>query len=76
MFAYMTYLNNIHNILDNITYLYIFLSKSFISRTFTIHRVAGKEEGYIFKPSLPLPPTSQTFKTLAKQLLQRVHLCT
>ena len=58
----MKYLSNIHNILDNITYLYIFFCQGFLSRTFTIHRTTGKLAGYIFKSSLPLPPTSQTFQ--------------
>ena len=33
---------------------------SFFSRTFTIHRTAEEGEGYLFNPSLPLPPAPQT----------------
>ena len=32
----------------------------FLSRSFTIHRTAGKGGGYFFNSSLPLPPASQT----------------
>ena len=32
----------------------------FLSRTFTIRRIAGKGGGYRFNSSLPLPPASQT----------------
>ena len=39
-----------------------FFYLSFLSRTFTIHRTAGKGGGYLFNSSLPLPPASQTLR--------------
>ena len=40
----------------------IFFYLGFLSRTFTIHRTAGEGGGYLFKSSLPLPPTSRTLR--------------
>ena len=34
----------------------------FLSRTFTIHGIAGEGGGYFFKSCLPLPPASQTLR--------------
>ena len=34
----------------------------FVSRTFTIHKIAVEEEGYLFDSSLPLPPASLAFR--------------
>ena len=42
--------------------LYIFFYLGFLSRTFTIHMVAGEGEGYLFNSSLPFPPVSQTLR--------------
>ena len=35
--------------------IHLFLS-GFLSRTFMIHGAAGEGVGYLFNPSLPLPP--------------------
>ena len=43
---------------------FIFFYLGFLSRTFTIHRTAEEEQGYLFKSSVPL------------SLLTRAHLCT
>ena len=42
--------------------LFFFFYLGFLSSTFTIHRTAGEEGGYLFNSSLPLPPTSQTLR--------------
>ena len=39
-----------------------FFCLGFLSRTFTIHRTAGEEGGYLFNSSLPLPPVSQALR--------------
>ena len=39
----------------------LFLSL-FLTQILAIHRTAGEEGGYLFNPSLPLPPTSQTLR--------------
>ena len=39
-----------------------FFYLDFLSRTFTIHRAAGEEGGYLFNSSLPIPPASQTLR--------------
>ena len=41
-------------------FLYFFLD--FLSGTFTIHRTTGEGRGYLFNPSLPFPPASQTIR--------------
>ena len=41
--------------------MYIFYL-GFLSQIFAIHRVAEKGGRYLFKSSLPLPPTSQTHR--------------
>ena len=40
------------------TYGYLVL----LPRTFTIHRTAREEVGYLINSSLPLPPVSQTLR--------------
>ena len=59
---HMTYLNNIHNILDNITCLYFFSIRVFFQKHSRFTRQQGKRGAYIFKSSLPLPPASQTLR--------------
>ena len=39
-----------------------FFYLGFLSQTFTIHKIAGEEGGYLFNSSLPLPPASKTLK--------------
>ena len=39
-----------------------FFYVGFLSRTFTIHRTAGKGRGHFINSSLPLPPASQTLR--------------
>ena len=46
---------------QNDTFFYLV----FLSRTLTIHRTVGEEEGYFFNSSLQLPLTSQTLITQA-----------
>ena len=41
---------------------FFFFYLGFLSRTFTIHGTAGAGGGYLFNPSLPLPPASQTLR--------------
>ena len=36
-----------------------------------IHRAAGEEKGYFLNSSVPVPPASQTLKTLGGRFLQR-----
>ena len=38
----------------------LFFVLGFLSRTFTIHRTAGKGEGYLYNSPLLLPPSSRT----------------
>ena len=45
-------------LLSSVCVFFFFLG--FLSRTFTIHRTAGKGEGYLFNSSLLLPPASRT----------------
>ena len=40
----------------------LFFYLSFLSQTFTIYGTAREERDYLFDSSVPLPPTSQTFK--------------
>ena len=62
------------------TFTMIFTGKfvlDFLSRIFLIHMTAGKRRGgggYFFNFSLPLPPASQTLKTLARRLLPTAYL--
>ena len=53
-----------------------FFCLGFLSWTFMNHRIASEGGGHFINSSLPLPPASQTLKTLSRQLLQRAHLCT
>ena len=43
-------------------FIFIYFYLGFPSRTFTIHRTAGKGRYYLFNYSLPLPPTSQALR--------------
>ena len=43
-------------------FFFFFFYLGFLSRTFTIHRTAGKGGGYLFNYSLPLPAASQTLR--------------
>ena len=40
----------------------LFFYLGFLLQTFTIHRTAGEEGGYLFNASLPLPPASQALR--------------
>ena len=44
-----------------LNFIYFFYL-GFLSRKFTIHRTAGEGGEYLFSPSLPLPPASQTLR--------------
>ena len=44
-----------------LNFIYFFYL-GFLSRKFTIHRTAGEGGGYLFSPSLPLPPASKTLR--------------
>ena len=41
---------------------FFFFYHGFLSRTFAIHGTAGEGRGYLFNPSLPLPPASQILR--------------
>ena len=45
-------------LLNLIVFFFFFFYLGFLSRTFTIHRPAGEEGGYLFSSLQPLPPTS------------------
>ena len=53
------------------TILLFFLSEFSFTNTHA-YRTVGEEVGYLFNSFLPLPSTSQIYRTL----LQRAHLCT
>ena len=48
--------------LINNLFFFFFFYLGFLSRTFTIHRIAWEGGGYFFNSSLPLRPASQTLR--------------